>query len=67
MQLALDLALQIVQALGVHTSEHPAITPVPTADFIHASIEREVNNGLHASLGFFSIFHLPSVCDGYSG
>ncbi|KAJ7504510.1 fungal-specific transcription factor domain-containing protein [Mycena galericulata] len=36
-----DLALQIVQALGVHNSEHPAITPIPTADFIHASIERE--------------------------
>ncbi|KAJ7672660.1 fungal-specific transcription factor domain-containing protein [Mycena rosella] len=36
-----DLALQIVQALGLHNSEHPVITPVPTADFIHASIERE--------------------------
>ncbi|KAJ7115846.1 fungal-specific transcription factor domain-containing protein [Mycena epipterygia] len=36
-----DLALQIVQALGLHDSEHPVITPVPTADFIHASIERE--------------------------
>ncbi|KAF8216361.1 fungal-specific transcription factor domain-containing protein [Mycena galopus ATCC 62051] len=36
-----DFALQIVQALGVHTSEQPVSTPVPTADFIHASIERE--------------------------
>ncbi|KAJ7155539.1 fungal-specific transcription factor domain-containing protein [Mycena crocata] len=36
-----DLALQIVLALGVHNSEHTAVTPVPTADFIHASIERE--------------------------
>ncbi|KAJ7449604.1 fungal-specific transcription factor domain-containing protein [Mycena latifolia] len=36
-----DLALQIVQELGVHNSENPVITPVPTADFIHASIERE--------------------------
>ncbi|KAJ6581375.1 fungal-specific transcription factor domain-containing protein [Mycena capillaripes] len=36
-----ELALQIVQALGVHNSEHPVVTPVPTADFIHTSIERE--------------------------
>ncbi|KAJ6621374.1 fungal-specific transcription factor domain-containing protein [Mycena sp. CBHHK59/15] len=36
-----DLALQIVDALGVHNPEHPVITSVPTADFIHASIERE--------------------------
>jgi len=35
-----DLALQIVQALDIHTSEHPVSTPV-TADFIQASIERE--------------------------
>ncbi|KAJ7043487.1 fungal-specific transcription factor domain-containing protein [Mycena alexandri] len=36
-----DLALQIVQALGVYTSEHPVNTPVPTAEFTHAAIERE--------------------------
>ncbi|KAF7356708.1 hypothetical protein MVEN_01005500 [Mycena venus] len=37
-----DLALQIVQALGVHaSSEQSGSPPVPTADFIHASIERE--------------------------
>ncbi|KAJ6493679.1 fungal-specific transcription factor domain-containing protein [Mycena vitilis] len=35
-----ELALQIVQALGLHASEQPIIT-APTADFIHASIDRE--------------------------
>lgn len=37
----LDLALQIVDALGVHSPEHPTLTPVPSAEFIFASIERE--------------------------
>ncbi|KAJ6591681.1 fungal-specific transcription factor domain-containing protein [Mycena vulgaris] len=36
-----DTTLQIIQALGLHNSEHSVITPVPSADFIHASIERE--------------------------
>lgn len=36
-----DLALQIVQELGVHHSEHSAISPGPTVDVIHVSIERE--------------------------
>ncbi|KAJ7245114.1 fungal-specific transcription factor domain-containing protein [Mycena haematopus] len=36
-----DLALQIIQTLGVHNSEQPVSAPVPTTDLIHASIERE--------------------------
>ncbi|KAJ7224374.1 fungal-specific transcription factor domain-containing protein [Mycena pura] len=37
-----DLALQILQSLGLHNSENPVATnSVLSADFIHASIERE--------------------------
>ncbi|KAJ7890675.1 hypothetical protein B0H14DRAFT_2690299 [Mycena olivaceomarginata] len=36
-----DLALQVVQALGVLTSDHPVSAAIPTADSISASIERE--------------------------
>lgn len=36
-----DLALHIVESLGVHSPEHPTLTPVPSPEFIHASTERE--------------------------
>lgn len=39
--MTLDLALHIVETLGVHAPEHPTLTPVPSPEFIHASIERE--------------------------
>jgi hypothetical protein len=37
----LDLALHIVENLGVHRAEHPTLTPVPSPEFILASTERE--------------------------
>ncbi|TFK26175.1 hypothetical protein FA15DRAFT_616185, partial [Coprinopsis marcescibilis] len=36
-----DLALRIVEALGVHSPEHPTLTPVPSPEFISVSLERE--------------------------
>ncbi|KAL0953614.1 hypothetical protein HGRIS_004821 [Hohenbuehelia grisea] len=36
-----DLVLQIIDTLGVHSPEHPTLTPVPSPEFIHAAIERE--------------------------
>ncbi|KAF9530349.1 fungal-specific transcription factor domain-containing protein [Crepidotus variabilis] len=36
-----DLALQIVEGLGVQSPEHPTLTPVPSPEFIQRSIERE--------------------------
>ncbi|KAF9557342.1 hypothetical protein CPC08DRAFT_693369, partial [Agrocybe pediades] len=36
-----ELALQIVESLGVHRPDHPMLTPVPSQEFVQASIERE--------------------------
>ncbi|KAF9485498.1 hypothetical protein BDN70DRAFT_847808 [Pholiota conissans] len=36
-----DLALQIVEGLGVHSPEHPTLTPVPSQEFVQRAIERE--------------------------
>lgn len=36
-----DLALQILEPLGVHKPDIPTLTPVPSLEFIQASIERE--------------------------
>ncbi|ESK96435.1 zinc finger transcription factor 1 [Moniliophthora roreri MCA 2997] len=36
-----DLTLQILQSLGVHTPDHPLLTPVPSQSYIETSIERE--------------------------
>ncbi|KDR80510.1 hypothetical protein GALMADRAFT_240800 [Galerina marginata CBS 339.88] len=36
-----DLALQIVEGLGVHSPEHPTLTPVPSQEFVQGAIERE--------------------------
>ncbi|KAH9479564.1 hypothetical protein JR316_0008159 [Psilocybe cubensis] len=36
-----DLALQIVEGLGVHSPEHPKLTPVPSPEYVEASIEHE--------------------------
>ncbi|KAF5335977.1 hypothetical protein D9611_006287 [Ephemerocybe angulata] len=36
-----DLALTIVDSLGVLNPEHPTLTPVPSPEFISASLERE--------------------------
>ena len=35
------LSLQLIEAMNVHTPEHPLITPVPSAALINESIERE--------------------------
>ncbi|KAF8892082.1 fungal-specific transcription factor domain-containing protein [Infundibulicybe gibba] len=51
----LDLALQIVETLGVHSPEHPTLTPVPSPEFIQASIERE------AVRRIFWLIHLLDV------
>lgn len=37
----LDLATQIVENLGAHKPDNPTLTPVPSPEFIHSSIERE--------------------------
>lgn len=37
----IDLALQIVENLGVHKPDNPTLTPLPSPEFIQASIERE--------------------------
>ncbi|KAJ8695088.1 hypothetical protein PTI98_007706 [Pleurotus ostreatus] len=36
-----DLALQIIDSLGVHAPEHPTLTPVPSPEFIHKAVEHE--------------------------
>lgn len=36
-----DLALQIVESLGVHVPDIPTLTPMPSPEFIHQAIERE--------------------------
>ncbi|PPQ68586.1 hypothetical protein CVT25_005429 [Psilocybe cyanescens] len=36
-----DIALQIVEGLGVHSPEHPKLTPVPSPEYVEASIEHE--------------------------
>jgi hypothetical protein len=36
-----DLALQIVESLGVHKPDVPTLTPLPSPEYIHASIDRE--------------------------
>lgn len=51
----IDLALQIVETLGVHSPEHPTLTPVPSPEFIHGSIERE------AIRRIFWLIHLLDV------
>jgi Fungal specific transcription factor domain len=35
------MALNIVEGLGVHSPEHPTLTPVPSPEFISVSLERE--------------------------
>ena len=35
------MALTIVEGLGVHSPEHPTLTPVPSPEFISLSLERE--------------------------
>ncbi|KAF5383734.1 hypothetical protein D9615_003526 [Tricholomella constricta] len=36
-----DLAMQIVESLNVYQHDYPTLTPVPSPEFIQASIERE--------------------------
>ncbi|KJA23614.1 hypothetical protein HYPSUDRAFT_66286 [Hypholoma sublateritium FD-334 SS-4] len=50
-----DLALQIVEGLGVHSPEHPTLTPVPSQEFVQRSIERE------AVRRIFWLIHLLDV------
>lgn len=50
-----DLALQIVDGLGVHSPEHPTLTPVPSPEFVLASLERE------AIRRIFWLIHLLDV------
>ncbi|TFK71646.1 hypothetical protein BDN72DRAFT_764612 [Pluteus cervinus] len=50
-----DLALHIVETLGVHAPEHPTLTPMPSPEFISASIERE------AVRRIFWLIHLMDI------
>lgn len=50
-----DLALQILENLGVHEPDHPTLTPMPSADFIHQSFKRE------AVRRIFWLIHLLDV------
>ncbi|KAF8817557.1 hypothetical protein BYT27DRAFT_7237433 [Phlegmacium glaucopus] len=50
-----DLALQIVESLGVHSPEHPTLTPVPSQEFVLVSLERE------AIRRIFWLIHLLDV------
>ncbi|KAF8963423.1 fungal-specific transcription factor domain-containing protein [Flammula alnicola] len=50
-----DLALQVVEGLGVHSPEHPTLTPVPSQEFVQQSIERE------AIRRIFWLIHLLDV------
>lgn len=36
-----DIALEVLESLGVHKPDNPVFTPVPSPEFIHSSIERE--------------------------
>ncbi|KAG6886228.1 hypothetical protein C0993_010790 [Termitomyces sp. T159_Od127] len=36
-----DLAMQLIESLNVYQHDYPTLTPVPSPDFIQASIERE--------------------------
>ncbi|KAG6866572.1 hypothetical protein C0991_002057 [Blastosporella zonata] len=36
-----DVAMQLVESLNVYQHDYPTLTPVPSAEFIQASIERE--------------------------
>lgn len=33
--------MQIIDSLGVHSPEHPTLTPVPSPEFIHKAVEHE--------------------------
>lgn len=50
-----DLALQIIENLGVHEPDHPTLTPMPSPDFIHQSFKRE------AVRRIFWLIHLLDV------
>ncbi|KAF9453564.1 hypothetical protein P691DRAFT_21703 [Macrolepiota fuliginosa MF-IS2] len=50
-----DLALQIIENLGVHDPDHPTLTPMPSPDFIHQSFKRE------AVRRIFWLIHLLDV------
>jgi hypothetical protein len=51
----LDLALQIVESLNVYQPDYPTLTPIPSPEFIQASIERE------ALRRIFWLIHLMDV------
>lgn len=50
-----DLALEIVESLNVYQLDYPTLTPVPSPEFIQASIERE------ALRRVFWLIHLMDV------
>ena len=50
-----DLALQITDNLGVHELDQATLTPMPSPDFIHQSLERE------AVRRIFWLIHLLNV------
>lgn len=50
-----DLALEIVESLNVYQLDYPTLTPVPSPEFIQASIERE------ALRRIFWLIHLMGV------
>ncbi|KAJ8521576.1 hypothetical protein ONZ45_g1741 [Pleurotus djamor] len=40
-----DLALRIIDSLGVHQPDHPTLTPLPSPEFIHKAVEQECRRG----------------------
>lgn len=50
-----DLALEVVESLNVYQLDYPTLTPVPSPEFIQASIERE------ALRRIFWLVHLMDV------
>ncbi|KAG5635264.1 hypothetical protein H0H81_011889 [Sphagnurus paluster] len=50
-----DLAIQVVESLNVYQHDYPTLTPVPSPEFIQASIERE------AVRRIFWLIHLMDI------
>lgn len=74
-----ELALQMIQALGIHKPQYPLLTPVPSQAFIEESIEKEcvrwvflrdfrVSNTEVASLtgGYFGSYIYRTLCAEYT-
>ncbi|GLB41808.1 putative fungal specific transcription factor [Lyophyllum shimeji] len=51
-----DLAMQLVEQLNVYQHEYPTLTPVPSPEFIQASIEREAVRRIFWLIHFMDIW-----------